>query len=355
MKRRLLIAVPLLALVALVAWMLRPKHETLVEAFVSEKVAPLLSGIAQVREQVGMLHYGERVDVIGRRNDYVKVRTSAGTVGWVESRQLMEPALWQRSIKLLDETRGMPVQARGRTKVSTNLRVQPGRMEPRFYKFGRNVPVEIVGRAVADWVQVTDEKDASNEPQETKKEDWFLVRGVATRPPGEASARAAESTNTTQPGDQTAPIAGWVVARFIELDLPDPVREGAASANIRPVAWFELNRVSDPSGDKPQYLVAAARGPEGQVCDFTALRVYTWYVRKSRYETAFIENNLCGQLPVRLGKGPKGEPEFRFRVMDGNKEERVYRLMQTVVRRIRDAGQAPAKHGSARQTKPAAK
>jgi hypothetical protein len=139
------------------------------------------------------------------------------------------------------------------------------------------------------------------------------------------------------------------------LDLPDPVREGAASANIRPLAWFELNRVSDPSGDKPQYLVAAARGPEGQVCDFTALRVYTWYVRKSRYETAFIENNLCGQLPVRLGKGPKGEPEFRFRVMDGNKEERVYRLMQTVVRRIRDAGQAPAKHGSARQTKPAAK
>ncbi len=71
------------------------------------------------------------------------------------------------------------------------------------------------------------------------------------------------------------PIAGWVVARFIELDLPDAVREGVTSANLRPLAWFELNRVSDPSGDKPQYLVAAARGPEGQACDFTALRVYT--------------------------------------------------------------------------------
>jgi Bacterial SH3 domain len=355
MKRRLLIAVPLLALVALAAWMLRPKHETLGEAFVSEKVAPLLSGIAQVREQVATLHYGERVDVVGKRNDYVKVRTNAGKVGWVESRQLMEPAVWQRSVKLLDQTRGMPLQARGRTKVSTNLRVQPGRTEPRLYKFGRNAPVEIVGRAVADWVQVTDEKDTSSEPQETKKEDWFLVRGVATRPPGEAAARAAESTNTTQPGDQTTPIAGWVVARFVELDLPDPVREGASSANIRPVAWFELNRVSDPSGNKPQFLVAAARGPEGQVCDFTALRVYTWYVKKSRYETAFIENNLCGQLPVRVGKGPKGEPEFRFRVMDGNKEERVYRLNQTVVRRVREAGVASGKHVSPKQSKPAAK
>jgi SH3-like domain-containing protein len=355
MKRKLLIAVPLLALVVLVAWMLRPKHETLGEAFVSEKVAPLLSSIAQVREQIGMLHYGERVDVVGKRNDYVKVRTNAGTVGWVESRQLMEPALWQRSIKLLEQTRGMPVQARGRTKVSTNLRVQPGRTQPRLYQFGRNVPVEIVGRAVADWVQVTDEKDASNEPQETKKEDWFLIRGVATRPPGEASARAAENTNTTQPGDQTVPIAGWVVARFVEMDLPDPVREGASSANIRPLAWFELNRVSDPSGDKPQYLMAAARGPEGQVCDFTALRVYTWYVKRSRYETAFIENNLCGQLPVRLAKGPKGEPEFRFRVMDGNKEERVYRLIQTVVRRIREPGETARKHVPAKPSKPAAK
>src|SRR6267378_1877199 len=148
-------------------------------AFVSEKVASLLSGIAQVREPVGTLHYGERVDVVGRRNDYVKVRTNAGMVGWVETRKLMEPALWQRSIKLLDQTRGMPVQARGRTKVSTNLRVQPGRTEPRLYKFGRNVPVEILGRAMADWVQVTDEKDASNGPEETKKEDWYLIRAVA--------------------------------------------------------------------------------------------------------------------------------------------------------------------------------
>ncbi|HYL86237.1 MAG TPA: SH3 domain-containing protein [Candidatus Angelobacter sp.] len=354
MKRKLLIAVPLLGLVVLVAWLVRPKHESLGEAFVSEKVAPMLSSIAQVRQQVGMLHYGERVEVIGKRNEYLKVRTSAGAVGWVDSHELMDPPLWQRSIKLLEQVRNMPVQARGRTKVSTNLRVLPGRTEPRLYQFGRNVPVEIVGRAVADWAQTTDEKDSGNEPQETRKEDWFLIRAIATRPPGEASARAVEN-NTTQPGDQTVPIAGWVVARFVELDLPDAVREGAASANIRPLAWFELNRVSDPSGDKPQYLVAAARGPEGQICDFSALRVYTWYQKRSRYETAFIENNLCGQMPIRVDKGPKGEPEFRFRVMDGNKEERVYRLMQTVVRRVREPGDSSGKRAVAKASKPGVK
>jgi hypothetical protein len=346
MKRKLLIAVPLLIVVAVVAWFFRPKHEILGEAYVGERTATLWSSVAQVREPLDTLHYGDRVDVVGRRNDSIKVRTAAGELGWVEGRYLMDPPLWQRSTQLLKQVVPMPVQAHGRTKVATNLRVEPGRTQARLYQFGRGVPVEIVGRAVADWTQVGDEKEASSEPPDIKKEDWFLIRGLATRPPGDSTARAAETT-TTAPGDQTLPIAGWVIARFIELDLPDPVRDGANSANVRPVAWFELNRVSDPAGDKIQYLVAAARGPEGQPCDFTTLRVYTWNLKKERYETAFIENDLCGQLPIRIGKGPKDEPEFRFQEMGANREERVYRLIQTVVRRVREDGEIGKKSGHA--------
>lgn len=348
MKRKLLVAVPLLCLVALLAWMFRPKHETLGEAYISERSVTLWSSVAQVREPIGSLPFGDRVEILARRNDNVRVRTSSGLTGWVEGRYLMDPSLWERSAKLLEQTRNMPVQARGRTKVATNLRVNPGRTEPRLYQFGRNVPVEIVGRSVADWVQVTDEKEAG-EPQESKKEDWYLVRGVATRPPGEGTIRNSAVTTTTQPGEQTIPISGWVVARFISLDLPDPVRDGASSANFRPVAWFELNRVSDAEGDHPQYLVVGARGPEGQPCDFTTMRVYTWDARKNQYETAFIENDVCGALPVLLTKGPKGEPEFRFHSKDAaDKDERVYRLIQTVVRRIKAqdaaAKKAPAAH-----------
>jgi hypothetical protein len=354
MKRKLLVAVPLLVVVGLLAWVLRPKRESLSEEYVSERSVTLWSSVAQVREPVDTLHYGERVDIIARRNDSVKVRTVSGEVGWIDGRQLLEPAMWQRSIKLLTESLAVPVQARGRTKVQTNLRVEPGRTAARLYQFGRGVPVEIIGRAVADWVQVTDEKEPSSEPQGTKKEDWFLIRGVATRPPGESASPAAETNTTTQPGDQSVPIAGWVVARFVELDLPDAVRDGIASANVRPVAWFELNRVASPSGDKPQYLVAATRGPEGQPCDFTTMRVYTWNEKKTRYETAFIENNLCGQVPVRLAKGPKGEPEFRFHILDGDKGERVYRLNQTVVRRVREEGDAARKPARAVPEKPAA-
>ncbi|HEU0368303.1 MAG TPA: SH3 domain-containing protein [Candidatus Acidoferrum sp.] len=350
MKRKLLVAVPLLCLVVVAAWYVRPKHEYLGEAYVSERSTTLWSSVAQVREPIDLLHYGDRVEVLARRNDSAKVRTTSGAIGWVDARLLLEPALWQRSVKLLSAAKVMPVQARGRTKVQTNLRVEPGRTQPRLYQFGRGVPVEVVARAVSDWVQVSDERE-NNEAQATKKEDWFLVRGLATRPPGEASARSAESNTTTQPGDQTVPIAGWVVARFVELDLPEPVREGMSSANVRPISWFELNRVDSPSGAKPQYLVAGTRSPEGQSCDFTTLRVYTWNQKRTRYETAFIENNLCGQMPIRLDIGSKGEPQFRFTQMQGAKEERLYRLTQTVVRRVREPGEPV--HKSAPTTKAA--
>jgi len=339
MKRKLLVAVPLLCMVALLAWLFRPKHESIGQAYISERSVTLWSGIAQVREQMGVLLYGDHVDVLARRNDYVKVRNSAGLTGWVDARYLMEPELWQRTEKLLQQSKSMTVQARGRTKVPTNLRVAPGRTEHRVYQFSRGAPVEILGRAVADWVQNPEEKESSAEPETSKKEDWFFVRAVATRPPGEGSVRNSAATTTTQPGDQTVPIAGWVVARFVSLDLPDAVRDGTNAANVRAIAWFELNRVKDPEGEHPQYLVAGTRSSEGQPCDFTTLRVFTWNQKKARYETAFIENNLCGALPITLSKDLKGEPEFRFHTMDGPKEDRVYRLIQTVVRRIRDGNQ----------------
>ncbi len=304
MKRKLLVAIPLLVIVVIAAWIMRPKHEYIGEAYVSTKSTALLSSVAQVRQEIGELRYGEHVEIMAKRNEFVKVKTSAGLVGWVDAHQLMDPPLWQRSIVLLKKAQDLPVQARGRTKVATNLRVEPGRTEARLYQFGRGIPVEIVGRATADWAQVSDEKEGST-PEDTKKEDWFLVRGVAIRPPGETTAKtgAPIPSTATVPGDGSAPIAGWVVARF--------------------------------SGEKSQYLLAATRGPEGQACDFTNLRVYTWNRKKTRYETAFIENDLCGALPIRVEKNAKGDPEFRFKLMDRNSEERTYRLIQTVVRRVR--------------------
>jgi len=121
------------------------------------------------------------------------------------------------------------------------------------------------------------------------------------------------------------------------------------SNQYRFVAWFELSRVpagvpgeesAEPgpgsTAQKPQFLVAGVQGPEGQPCDFTLLRVYTWGAARHSYETAYVESNLCGHLPIRVqpAAAPGGNATFAF-ANDGKAgaEQREYAMHQTSVRR----------------------
>jgi hypothetical protein len=132
------------------------------------------------------------------------------------------------------------------------------------------------------------------------------------------------------------------------MNPPGPVRDNALSSDLHLVAWFELNRVpgaigdsSDAtasgedggSGEMPQYLVAGSRGEEGQACDFTLLRVYTWDDPKQRYETAFLESDLCGKLPIHVSENG-GDPEFQFTDANDVGGQRTYVMHKTMVRRV---------------------
>jgi hypothetical protein len=323
------------------------------QAVISERKATAWNRLATVREPAASLRFGERVGVIESRGwsgaDYVLVRTKDGSTGWVEARHLMSAALWARATANVEQSKRMSVQACGKTKVLTNVRVDPGRSAPRTFQFGRDVFVDILSRAV---VELPPEESAAKEskeqpaeqPQGPRREDWLFVR-----------ARDPDA------GD----IAGWVLGRFIELDLPAPLRDYAAG--IRFVAWFELDRVpampsteerktreegGEPSKPEamPQYLAAGVIGAEGQPCDFTLLRFYTWNPVRRRYETAFIESNFCARLPIQVTPIPPGanldkaEASFTF-VADvpsrrgtsamPAEERREYRMRQNIIRRLR--------------------
>jgi len=337
MRRVWLIPPILLLVVVALYWKGCAGSRVFPEAYVGEPSATLWSSLAQVKQRVATLRYGERVAVVARKGEQVEIRTAEGVQGWLEARALMEPALWQRGVKLLGEARAVPVQAPGRTKVISNVRIEPGRGAARIYQFARGTPVEVLSRAAAEWSASTEEgqsaaKEAAAVEEKPRREDWLLVRGLASGGAGldRIGVAAGKEAGAT-------PIAGWVLARFVELDLPGAVRDYASSAALRVIAWFELNRVAGDGGEKPQYLVAGVRGGEGQPCDFTLIRVYTWGATRQRYETAYIESEFCGYLPIRVGKAPgTGDPEFRFTALGKTgKEERVYRMRQTVVRRVR--------------------
>jgi hypothetical protein len=243
------------------------------------------------------------------------------------------------------------------------VRLEPGRDGKRIFQFGRGTRVLVLKRAVADVSQgpeenPSEEKSSAAEEQKSKQEDWLLVlrtldsqsSGDNTPPSGNGSLDVKRSTTDAVSGGpvlvQSGPaavntpggiVAGWVLARFVELDLPGPVKDLASSANLHVIAWFELNRVPDgDGGEVPQYLVAGSRGGEGQACDFTMLRVYTWGTKRKRYETAYVESDLCGSLPIRVSNGAKG-PQFRFSDVDEGGADRSYEMVQTSVRHVKDA------------------
>jgi hypothetical protein len=335
MSHRRLILIGVIAAVGGGVWFARRNPARYPSGYIADRSATLWSATAQVRRPVGTLGYGEKVSILARAGELTEVRSADGTLGWVDNRLLMAPALWDRVGLLLSDARNMPTQGKAHTRTISNVHIEPGRDSPRIFQFGRNVPVAVLRRQVGAASPGGEEGHGGDEPapsagEKGDQEDWALVMYT----PVKAGASSAEAQPDAGPA---MPIAGWILWRFMELDPPSPLGDYVGAAGRRVVAWAELNTVPDPTGDKTQYVVAAAKGGEGQPCDFTSIRVYTWGAARMQYETSFADNNVCGRLPLRVTQSPDG-PEFRF--TDTKNVEHGYRLMRTVVRRIGPPGPA---------------
>jgi hypothetical protein len=149
-------------------------------------------------------------------------------------------------------------------------------------------------------------------------EDWWLIRDPDGR-------------------------VGWVLARFVDLDVPLEIAEYAEGQRI--VAFFVLDQVADGDKKVPQYLVVLTEPKDGLPFDFNQVRVFTWNVRKHRYETAYREHNLNGFLPVTISQenfDKEGTlPVFVLQVKDddGKVSQRKYKMNTPIVRRVLAPGE----------------
>src|ERR1700688_1427096 len=148
-----------LILAALLYWKFHSvSPKVLSVGYVGDRDVILWDSLAQVRESVGQVHYGDRLEVVRVEGTSVQVRTTAGTIGWIrDSRQMMDSDLWRKSASLFERARTLPVQARGQTKTVSNVRVEPGRDGKRIFQFARGTPVLILERDVADAPQGPEE------------------------------------------------------------------------------------------------------------------------------------------------------------------------------------------------------
>ncbi len=306
------------------------------EAYAGNREVTVWNTSAQVRAAVAKVNFGDRLDVVSRYSDQVQVRTAAGITGWVNEHDLLTAEFWQKAKDLKVATDAMPVEAHGRTRVLSNMHLEAGRDTPRIRQVNKDAAVDLFTRRPLETPSPAATKSVDPEPaaaaSEGKKEDWWLVRAHLP--------------------DQTE-MSGWILGRFIDLEVPAPLPDYASAAGMRIVAWFELNEVTDANGQaKPQYLVVGTRGSEGQACDFTLMRVFTWGNQRQRYETAFVESDVCGKLPVKLmhpaptaqTAASGGDVSFTFDdLSEGLPETRLYRMHQTIVRRVRQGGVEPTK------------
>lgn len=335
--RKIFVGFVLLVIVGGAAYLHFRKPKPSVEiAFAGNRQVTLWSTSAQIREPIATVNFGDRLEVLRRFQDQVQVRTMRNVTGWVNERDLLSADLWQKGKDLEQRAAALPIEARGHTRVLGNLRLDPGREAVRIRQLDKDVLVDLFERqavAIPEMRPASQHGEDASAPTDAKKEDWWLVR--ASMP-------------------DEGPVAGWILGRFVQLDVPEPLPDYALSADMRIVAWFELNRVEDGSGGvKPQYLVVGTKGPEGQPCDFTLLRVYTWGRQRARYETAFVESDVCGKLPVKLASPATAGGDVTFSFEDfshGAPENRRYRMQKTIVRREGQAssGAEKKRHRSAR-------
>ena len=293
--RKLLLGFAVLIVLAAGAYYRFRHTQTPLEiAYAGNRTVTLQSTTAQVREPITTVSYGDRLEVLQRFQDQVNVRTTTGLTGWVNERDLLSTDVWQKAADLEKRTSTLAIQARGHTKVLTNLRIDAGRDGIRLRQLNKNIPLEVFERRAVDVPTsgaTAAQEEPAGEPAQARKEDWWLVR-----------AQTSEKDS----------VSGWILGRFIELDVPQPLPDYASSAGMRIVSWSELNKVLDAAGkSKSQYLLLGAHGPEGQPCDFSMLRVYTWGKQRQRYETAYVESGVCGKLPVEVkNSSPTGRHEI---------------------------------------------
>ncbi len=297
-------------------------------AYVSAPQAFLRDQVAAVYNKTGSVKNGEEVQVLARDRRFARVRTSAGAEGWLEQRYLVSQETYDACQKLAEQMRDQPVQATGIAHNQTNIHLDPQRDADHLYQVDQGAKVSVLKRASSPKPLPAGQAPAAKsggkkgQPAESvpavPMEDWWLVRD--------------------EPGH-----VGWVLARMIDVDIPIEIAQ--YSEGQRTVAAFVLDHVTDGEKQVPQYLVLFSENKDGMPFDFNQIRVFTWNVRRHRYETAYREHGLNGVLPVTVSHenfDKEGDlPVFVVRVKDdaGNVTERKYKLNTPIVRRVLAPGE----------------
>jgi SH3-like domain-containing protein len=245
---------------------------------------------------------GDRVEVVERLENWYRIRHGKDLEGWMEESTVVTNTTKNRIQQLVSASQTQEPQNTAVLREEANFRVEPGRTTPIIRRLEAGAKVEVLER-------VTKPRPGSESLQDV----WIKVR------PGPAEV-------------------GWVFSSLVDFDVPVDIAqytEGYTYAVVK-----RINRVQDTlAGPINWYVIGERRPGLNPHLDFEGIRVFTWNLRRHRYETAFRTKGMRGVYPIEIGQDGVN-PTFRVYELneDGStKTSHDYIMYGVIVREKKDS------------------
>jgi len=269
-----------------------------------------------------------------KKERWLRVRGSdeEATEGWIESRNVMQEDVLDASKKLAKEDEGIPAQATGQLRASSNLRLSPDRSgnENIMMRLDSGSSFDIVG-----WKRVPKPKSS-----DTIESDVAPKAGTA-QPGNNSRSRQSDDKDNDEleetnelwykvrlPAASSPAPAGWIYGKQVELSVPSDIifyRTGRefvawqrldgevksqssaadkdAAREAKPGSWLILEK---SSSNQPHTLDEP---------DFDRIYVLGYDKRNQEHYTAYRSPDLKGFLPAKV-EGQGDNKTFTVRVED---------------------------------------
>lgn len=328
------------------------REPSLAEAFVAPATLQIRAELVARAPLVATLKHGERVEIIGRRRRFCKLRTASGATGWADSWQLLSTEGMEHLQELARQTAEAPSQGQATVFDALNVHTAPNRQAPTLFQITPGAKVEVIAHEPVARLPYTPPSpllpaldSGKSQARKPKREpeypppprpkppglpkDWLELSGGMPTAPPDTPDTPAPAPPAPAPMEMWSLVrardgrSGWVLARMLLMAIPDEVAQYAERARI--AAYFHMGDTLDRDGvAHPAWLWAAASRPGA---DFDSLRLFTWNTRRNRYETSYIKRNLTGFLPILIERRSTGEASgFSALIVekDGSLQTRVY-------------------------------
>jgi uncharacterized protein YgiM (DUF1202 family) len=332
--------------------------------YVTAKSTFLRDRIAAVSNRTGNVVNGQRLEIVEQNRRFYRVRTDKGELGWIDERAVATEKIADEFDTLHQQhLKDQPV-ATGAVRDDVYMHSSPGRDTDRLYRLDEGDKLKLLERASTLKPIPPGTAPLSAAPAKGKngKPDPNALPGAPLPPAMEDWWLVRDQNNHT----------GWMLSRMLDTDAPESISRYAEGQRI--VGAYVLNTVTDPAVEGasqvvPQYVAVLSPYQAGLPYDFNQLRVFSWNLKKHRYETANRDKNILGYLPVKIGIDP-GQPAHdripatgpapsytytvladgapvpqvdasgRFRPAKGQLVTKTYRLEGNITRRVLPPGAA---------------